>query len=54
MFPIRLDDFIFSGWEHPRKANVTAKTVGDFRRWKDYDDYQKAFDRLLSDLKAVA
>ncbi len=52
LFPIRLDDYIFTGWQHHRKADVIAKTVGDFRQWKSHDDYQKAFDRLLRDLKA--
>ena len=27
--------------------------IGDFSRWKDHDSYQKAFDRLLRDLKAT-
>ena len=54
LFPIRLDDYIFTGWEHHRKADVTAKNVGDFRQWKSRDDYQKALDRLLRDLKAEA
>lgn len=26
--------------------------IGDFTRWKDHDSYQKAFERLLRDLKA--
>lgn len=52
LFPIRLDDYIFIGWQHHRKADVTAKNVGDFRQWRDHDSYQKAFDRLLRDLKA--
>lgn len=54
LFPIRLDDYIFTGWQHHRKADVTAKTVGDFRQWKGHDSYQKAFDRLLRDLKTEA
>src|SRR3712207_2105084 len=54
LFPIRLDDYIFTNWEHHRKADVTAKNVGDFRRWKNHDDYRNAFDRLLRDLKAEA
>jgi hypothetical protein len=29
-----------------------TRHIGDFTRWKDYDSYQKAFDRLLRDLKA--
>lgn len=52
LFPIRLDDYIFTGWQHHRKADVTAKNVGDFRKWKQHDYYQKAIDRLLHDLKA--
>jgi hypothetical protein len=27
--------------------------IGDFSKWKDHDFYQKAFDRLLKDLKAT-
>lgn len=52
LFPIRLDDYIFTKWNHHRKADVLAKNVGDFRQWKNHDSYQKAFDRLLRDLKA--
>jgi len=26
--------------------------IGDFTRWKDHDEYQKVFERLLRDLKA--
>jgi hypothetical protein len=26
--------------------------IGDFSRWKNHDSYQKAFDRLLRDLKS--
>ncbi len=51
LFPIRLDDYIFTGWQHHRKADVIAKTVGDFSQWKNHDSYQKAFGRLLCDLK---
>jgi hypothetical protein len=31
-----------------------TRNIGDFRRWKQHDSYQKAFDRLLRDLKAEA
>ena len=54
LFPLRLDDYIFEGWNHHRKADVLAKHVGDFRGWKNYDSYRKAFDRLLRDLTAGA
>ena len=52
LFPLRLDDYIFMGWQHHRQADVTAKNVGDFTRWKEHDSYQKACERLLRDLKA--
>jgi hypothetical protein len=29
-----------------------TRHIGDFSRWKDHDTYQKAFERLLRDLKA--
>lgn len=28
------------------------RNIGNFSCWKDHDAYQKAFDRLLRDLKA--
>lgn len=51
LFPIRIDDYIFSEWEHHRKADVTAKYIGDFRNWKDHDAYQKALNRLIGSLR---
>ncbi len=42
LFPIRIDDYIFKEWEHPRKTDVCAKVVGDFSGWsrnvKKYDE----------------
>jgi hypothetical protein len=52
LFPIRVDDAIMevkSGWPALLK---NTRNVGDFTRWKDHDSYQKAFDRLLRDLRA--
>jgi hypothetical protein len=31
-----------------------TRHTGDFTNWKSHDDYQKAFDILLRDLKAEA
>jgi hypothetical protein len=31
-----------------------TRNIGDFRKWKSHDSYQKAFNRLLHDLKADA
>ena len=52
LFPIRLDDYLFKTWQHPRKADVLAKHVGDFRKWKDPAAYQAALKRLVRDLEA--
>jgi hypothetical protein len=54
LFPVRLDDAVMGirmGWP----ADVRrSRHIGDFRRWKEYDEYRKAFERLLSDLRAGA
>ena len=52
LFPIRLDDHLFTTWQHPRKADVLAKHVGDFRKWRDPAAYQTALKRLIRDLAA--
>ena len=52
LFPIRIDDYIFDGWEHERKADLIKKVIGDFRQWKDPVAYAKALERLLRDLKS--
>ena len=51
LFPVRLDDTVFDT-EESWAAKVRQRHIGDFRPWKDHDAYQKAFDRLLRDLKA--
>jgi len=51
LFPVTLDKSIFSiktGW--PALIRNTRR-IGDFKNWKKHDHYQKAFDRLLADLK---
>ena len=53
LFPVRLDNTVMTletGW--PALIRNT-RNIGDFRRWKTHDVYQKAFDRLLRDLKAA-
>jgi hypothetical protein len=52
LFPVRLDDAVMksnAGWPALIK---NTRHIGDFQSWKDHDAYQKAFDRLLRDLKA--
>jgi hypothetical protein len=38
---------------HKAWAALIRRTrhIGDFTHWKDHDSYQKAFERLLRDLK---
>jgi len=47
LFPVRIDNYIFDGWEHPRKADVVAKVIGNF---SDPSFYQRALNRLVENL----
>jgi hypothetical protein len=52
LFPVRLDEAVMeieNGW--PADIRRT-RHIGDFTNWKDHEAYQKAFARLLRDLKA--
>ncbi len=54
LFPVRVDKAIFDcpfDWATEIRHE---RNIGDFTRWKNHDDYQKAFTRLLRDLKAEA
>jgi hypothetical protein len=51
LFPIRIDNNIMEsniGWAETIK---NTRHIGDFSSWKNFDDYQKAFKRLIKDLK---
>ncbi|MFZ1010203.1 MAG: toll/interleukin-1 receptor domain-containing protein, partial [Candidatus Sulfotelmatobacter sp.] len=37
LFPVRIDDYIFTAWDHPRKADVISKVIGDFRDPAQYE-----------------
>ena len=53
LFLVRIDDYLFDRWEHPRKADVVSKVVGDFRGWdQDTARYDVAFRKLLRALEA--
>jgi hypothetical protein len=48
LFLIRIDDYVFNGWQHRRKMDVTGHTIGDFVGCdKDHQKYQRSLDRLL-------
>jgi uncharacterized protein YjbI with pentapeptide repeats len=52
LFPIRIDDSVMNALQ-PWVADIRrSRHIGDFREWKDYDGYQRAFERLLRDLRA--
>jgi len=50
LFPIRIDDYLFDEWEHPRKADVVSKVIGDFGGWDNHATYVNAFPRFLDAL----
>jgi hypothetical protein len=52
LFPIRLDDAVMETDQAWAASLRRTRHIGDFRAWKDHDEYQKSFDRLLRDLKA--
>ena len=41
LFPVRVDDYLFNQWDHPRKADVVSKVVGDFRGRDNLGAYSK-------------
>jgi hypothetical protein len=51
LFPIAIDEEGFSS-QQPWAADIRRKRhIGDFRKWKSHDDYTRAFDKLVKDLK---
>jgi hypothetical protein len=52
LFPIRLDDAVIETNQAWAADIRRVRHIGDFRAWKDHDQYQKSFERLLRDLKA--
>ena len=51
LFPIRPDDTVMrttGAWAGKLRDN---RNIGDFRRWKNHDAYEKALERVLRDLK---
>ncbi len=54
LFPIRLDNKVMETNEAWAADIRRTRNIGDFRNWKDHDAYQKAFERLIRDLKHAA
>jgi uncharacterized protein YjbI with pentapeptide repeats len=51
LFPIRLDDAVMETNQAWAADIRRVRHIGDFHTWKDHDQYQKSFERLLRDLK---
>jgi hypothetical protein len=54
LFPVRVDNTVFESTFDWATEIRHERNIGDFTRWKNHDAYQKAFSRLLRDLKAEA
>jgi hypothetical protein len=52
LFPIRLDDAVMEAEDAWAAEVRRMRHIGDFRKWKEHDEFQKRFRRLLQDLKA--
>jgi hypothetical protein len=52
LFPIQLDDAVMLSSKAWASLIPRTRHVGDFTGWKDRDSYQKAFERLMRDLRA--
>jgi TIR domain/Pentapeptide repeats (8 copies) len=52
LFPIRLDESVMQTSQPWAASLRRARHIGDFTCWKDPQEYQRAFERLLRDLKA--
>jgi uncharacterized protein YjbI with pentapeptide repeats len=52
LFPIKIDEAVIESEQAWAAAIRRTRHIGDFTDWKNHDSYQKAFDRLLRDLKA--
>jgi uncharacterized protein YjbI with pentapeptide repeats len=53
LFPIRLDDTVMTT-DEAWAAKLRARNIGDFRHWKDHDNYMKSIERVLRDLAVSA
>ncbi len=52
LFPVRVDRAVFESPFDWATEIRHERNIGDFRQWKDHDEYQEAFARLLRDLQA--
>ena len=51
LFPVRIDDAVMDTTEQWAHDIRRTRHIGEVRRWKEQDSYQKALDRRLRDLR---
>lgn len=54
LFPVQLDDTVNRTRQAWAADLRRVRHIGDFRQWKEHDEYQKAFARLLRDLQTTS
>jgi hypothetical protein len=53
LIPIWIDDYVFEGWQHPRKGEVLSRVGADFRGWsKSRFKYPAGVSRLVRAMAA--
>ena len=52
LFPVRIDDAVMETKAPWARMLRRERNIGNFTGWKNHDSYQRAFERLLRDLKA--
>lgn len=52
MFPVRIDVSIMDTDKAWASMLRRERHIGDLTKWKDQDEYQKPFERLIRDLEA--
>jgi len=48
---VRIDDAVMQTSEAWARLLRGQRNIGDFSRWKEHDNYQKSFERLMRDLR---
>jgi len=49
LFPIRIDDSIFATSE-PWATKLRSRNIADFRKWRTQKEFDKAFEKIRSEL----
>jgi len=52
LLPIKIDNYILKKWNHPRKADVITKVIGDFQEWNNRTKYRKSFNYIINAIKS--